>query len=129
MNAETWAKILFTYGQSAILIFLVVVIERRIYSEWRAASQDNKRQQTAFLALYGATWCLIFGVAIYSIIAWKKIHLDKRPQISGTLENLSNLETLGTTAADLYLHKNAKAGKHSDYDLMLINKDKRWEDG
>jgi hypothetical protein len=129
MSAETWAKILYTYGPFAILVFLVVVIERVLYARWRAANQNNHPQQTAFLGLYAITWCLILGVAIYSIYVWKRINLDKRPQISGKFENLSNLESLGTTAADLYLHKNPKGGVYSDYDLLLVNKDKRWDDG
>ncbi len=111
MNAETWAKILFTYGPFAILIFLVFVIERRIYSSWRAANQNNKKEQTAFLGLYGFTWLVIFGVAVYSIYAWKRINLDRRPQIEGKIENLSNLETLGMTSADLYLNKIPKISK------------------
>jgi hypothetical protein len=129
MSAETWAKILYTYGPFAILVFLVVVIERTLYTRWRAANQNNHPQQTAFLALYAVTWCVILGVAIYSIYVWKRINIDKRPQISGKVENLSNLESLGTTAADLYLHKNPKGGVYSDYDLLLVSKDKRWDDG
>jgi hypothetical protein len=129
MSAETWAKILYTYGPFAILVFLVVVIERTLYTRWRAANQNNHPQQTAFLGLYAVTWCVILGVAIYSIYVWKRINVDKRPQISGKVENLSNAESLGTTAADLYLHKNPKGGVYSDYDLLLVNKDKRWDDG
>ncbi len=40
------------------------------------------------------------------------------------------MEILGTSFADLYLHKNPKGGGYSDYDLLLINKDqKQWADG
>jgi len=129
MNAETWAKILYTYGPFALLVFSVFVIERRVRSAWRTSNQDRKKEQTAFIALYCLTWCLIFGVAIYSVYAWKRINLDRRPQIVGTLESMPNNETLGTTFGDLYLHKNPKGGGYSDYDLLLINKDKRWNDG
>ena len=130
MNAETWAKILFTYGPFAILIFLVFVIERRIYSSWRAANQNNKKEQTAFLGLYGFTWLVIFGVAVYSIYAWKRINLDRRPQIEGKIENLSNLETLGMTSADLYLNKIPKSVSVSDYRVLFVNNDnRRWQDG
>ena len=130
MDAKTWADILFTYGPFAILIFLVFVIERRIYSSWRAANQNNKKEQTAFLGLYGFTWLIIFGVAIYSIYVWKQINLDRRPQIEGKIENLSNLETLGMTSADLYLNKIPKSGSVSDYRVLLVNSDnKRWQEG
>lgn len=129
MSPDTWAKLLYTYGPFALLVFLVVVIERTIHSAWRQADQNNKRTQTFFLGLYGVTWFVILGVAIYSVYAWYRINLAQRPQITGTVESLSNVETLGTTFADLYLHKNPKGGGYSDYDLLLINKDKKWPDG
>jgi len=129
MSPETWAKLLFTYGPNALLMFLVFVILARVYSAWRKSDKNNKREQTFFLGLYGLTWVFIFGVAIYSVYAWYQINLAHRPQITGTVESLSNVETLGTTFADLYLHKNPKGGGYSDYDLLLINKDKKWSDG
>ena len=130
MSPETWSNLIFTYGPNAILILLVFVIERKIRSAWSKADNRDKRQQTLFLALYGMTWLVIFGVAICSIYAWWLINLTRRPQITGTIENLPNVEILGTTFADLYLHKNPKGGGYSDYDLLLINKDhKQWPDG
>lgn len=129
MSPETWTKILYTYGPFAILVFLVFVVYWKIHSAWRQADPNNKKTQTVFLWLYGATWIVILGVAIYSVYAWYRINLDRRPQITGTVESLSNVETLGTTFADLYLHKNPKGGGFSDYDLLLINRDKKWPDG
>jgi hypothetical protein len=129
MSPETWAKLFYTYGPNALLGFLVFVIHAKVYSAWRQSDQNNKRVQTFFLGLYGLTWVVIFGVAIYSVYAWYRINLVHRPQIAGTVESLSNVETLGTTFADLYLHKNPKGGGYSDYDLLLINKDKKWPDG
>jgi hypothetical protein len=125
MSPETWTKILYTYGPFAILVFLVFVIYTKIHSAWREAKQSNQKEQTVFLGLYGLTWIVILGVAIYSVYAWKRINLDRRPQITGTVESLSNVETLGTTFAELYLHKNPKGGGYSDYDLLLINKDQK----
>jgi len=129
MSPETWAKLLFTYGPNALLIFLVFVILAKVHSAWRKSDKNNNREQTFFLGLYGLTWIFIFGVAIYSVYAWYRINLAHRPQITGTVESLSNVEALGTTFADLYLHKNPKGGGYSDYDLLLINKDKKWPDG
>lgn len=129
MSPETWTNLLYTYGPNAVLILLVFVIERQVRSAWRKAD-NNKREQTLFLALYGLTWLVIFGVAICSIYAWWLINLSRRPQITGTIENLPNVEILGTSFADLYLHKNPKGGGYSDYDLLLINKDnKQWPEG
>ena len=130
MSPETWSNLIFTYGPNAILILLVFVIERKIRLAWSKADSHNKRQQNLFLAIYGVTWLVIFGVAICSIYAWWLINLTRRPQITGTIENLPNVEILGTTSADLYLHKNPKGGGYSDYDLLLINKDhKQWPEG
>jgi len=130
MNPETWSNLLYTYGPYAILIFLVGVIARQVYSAWQKADANNKRQQTFFLFLNGMTWLMIFGVVVFSIYAWSIINLSQRPQITGTIENLPNVEILSTTVADLYLHKNPKGGGYSDYDLLLINKDhKQWANG
>jgi hypothetical protein len=130
MSPETWSSLLYTYGPYAILIFLVGVIARQVYSAWQKADVNNKRQQTFFLFLNGMTWLMIFGVVVFSIYAWSVINLSRRPQITGTIENLPNVEILSTTVADLYLHKNPKGGGYSDYDLLLINKDhKQWTDG
>lgn len=130
MNPETWTKLLYAYGPNAFLLVLIYPIYKRIHSAWREAKQSsNQREQTIFLGLYSLTWLVILGVGIYSVYAWYRINLVQRPQITGTVENLSNVETLSTTFADLYLHKNPKGGGYSDYDLLLINKDKKWVDG
>ncbi len=130
MSPETWSSLLYTYGPNAVLILLIFVIERQVRSAWRKADNNNRREQTFFLSLYGLTWVVIFGVAFFSIYAWWLINLSRRPQITGTIENLPNVEILGTSFADLYLHKNPKGGGYSDYDLLLINKDqKQWADG
>ena len=130
MNPETWSNLLYTYGPYAILILLVGVIARQVYAEWQKADVNNKRQQTFYLVLNGMTWLMIFGVVVFSIYAWSIVNLTRRPQIEGTIENLPNVEILGTTSADLYLHKNPKGGGYSDYDLLLISKEqKQWADG
>lgn len=130
MSPETWSNLLYTYGPNAVLILLIFVIERQVRAAWRKADNNNKREQTFFLALYGTTWLVIFGVAFFSIYAWWLVNLSRRPQITGTIENLPNVEILGTTVADLYLHKNPKGGGYSDYDLLLISKEqKQWADG
>lgn len=129
MNAKNWVDILFIYGPFAVLILLIFVVERRVYTRWRAANQSNKKEQTAFLSLYGLTWLMIFGVAVYSIYAWKKVNLDERPKIAGEIQNLSNMETLGTGSAELYLNKIAGSGRFSDYRVLLVKSDhKRWRD-
>jgi hypothetical protein len=130
MSAETWVNILYTYGPFALLIFLVLVVEKQVRSAWREADKNNKPERTLFQVLYGLTWVMIFGVAICGIYAWWVINLSRRPQIIGTAESFPNVEILGTTCADLYLHKKPKGLAYSDYDLLLINTDhKQWPDG
>src|ERR1041385_6762138 len=92
MSPESWSNLLYIYGPFAILILLVFVIERQVRSAWRKADNDNKRVQTLFLSLYGLTWIVIFGVAICSIYAWWVINLSRRPQITGTVVSLPNVE-------------------------------------
>jgi hypothetical protein len=130
MSAEMWSKLLYTYGPNAVLIFSVFVIERRVRLTWKQANTNNKREQMLFQLLYGLTWIVIFSVAACSVYAWWQINVGRRPQIVGIIESLPNREILGTTFADLYLHKNPKCCGYSDYDLLLINKDQKpWSDG
>lgn len=130
MSPETWSNILYTYGPFAILVFLVIVIERRVRLAWKQSDQSNQRDQTFFRRLYGVTWVVIFAATVCCVYAWWQINLSRRPQITGRIENLPNTELVSTTCADLYLHKNPKGGGYSDYDLLLINKDhKQWSDG
>ncbi|HKU72664.1 MAG TPA: hypothetical protein VJR02_01980 [Pyrinomonadaceae bacterium] len=130
MNPETWSNILYTYGPFALLVFLVFIIERKVHAAWKQSDKNNQRDQTFFRRLYGLTWVVIFGATFCCIYAWWQINLTRRPQITGRIENLPNSETLTTTCADLYLHKNPKGIAYSDYDLLLINKDhKQWAEG
>lgn len=125
MNPETWSNILYTYGPFALLVFLVVVIERKVYGAWKQSDKNNKDDQRFFRILYGLTWAVIFGAVFCCIYAWWQINLTRRPEINGRIESLPNNEVLTTTCADLYLHKNHKGGPYSDYDLLLINKDNK----
>src|ERR1051325_8955766 len=86
MNPETWSNLLYTYGPNAVLILLIFVIERQVRSAWRNVDNSNSRQQTLFLAIYGLTWLVIFGVAICSVYAWWLINLSRRPQIPEPLK-------------------------------------------
>ena len=124
MSAELWVKTLFTYGPFAILVFLVFVAERKLWNASKAAP-DRK----GLFRLYVANWLVIFGVVAFSVYAWKRMNLDRKPEIRGTIENLSNLETLGTTCADLYLHRIPKSTTMSDYEWVLVNRDKRFAAG
>lgn len=125
-NTEAWVKLLYTYGPFAILILLVFVTERKSRT---AMKEATKRDEKALTAVYVLNWVAIFGLVTYSVYAWKQINIDRKPTIRGTIENLSNLQTLGTTSADLYLRKIPKSNSYSDYEWLLINKDKRWDDG
>ena len=130
MSPETWSNILYTYGPFAILVFLVIVIERKVRLAWKQSDKNNAGEQTFFRRLYGVTWVVIFCATVCCIYAWWQINLSRRPQITGRIENLPNTELVSTTCADLFLHKNPKGGGYSDYDLLLINKDhKQWADG
>lgn len=130
MSPETWSNLLYVYGPSAVLVFLVAIALGKVRSHWQQSDQINRLVQTFFLMLYGLTWVAIFVVTFFVVFAWWKINITRRPQITGTVDRLLNTEVLGTTFAELYLHKKVKSSSYSDYDFLLINNDnKQWPDG
>ena len=65
--AETWVKLLFTYGPFALLILLIFVVERKVWGEVRCP--DNK---APVHFVYGATWVAIFLTC--GVIVWVWVH-------------------------------------------------------
>ena len=49
MNLEEWIRILFTYGPFAILILLVFVVERMLYSRMKHAAQAQRKCSGYFM--------------------------------------------------------------------------------
>src|SRR5207237_1113699 len=95
-----WIKILYEYGPFAILVFLVIVPERRIRTAMKEASEADRK---SLRWVYILNWVAVFGLAIFSVYAWSRLNLTEQPTIRGTIENVSNLETLSTNFEDLYL--------------------------
>ena len=126
MSAETWVNILYTYGPFAVLILLICVVEKLLRNRKREAPPDEKR---GLVWLYALNWLLIFVVVGISIFAWWRMNLTRRPEIRGTIENLSNRESLNTTSADLFLRRLPKSTALSDYEWVLVNRDKRFVEG
>ena len=124
--ADAWIKLLFVYGPFAILVFLVFVTERKLRTAAKEASGDEKKTLTR---VYILNWVAIFSLVIFSVYAWKRLNLDRKPTIEGRIESLSNSESLTTSSADLYLHRIRLNTRYSDYEWLLVNKDKRFEDG
>jgi hypothetical protein len=89
-----------------------------------------QQEQKKLVGVYILNWILIFGVAIFAMYAFKQLNLDRKPQISGTLENFSNSEVLSTSFNDLYLHRIPQDNhSYSNYEWLLFNKEKRLDDG
>jgi hypothetical protein len=128
-NGEAWVKILYTYGPFAILVFLVFVTLGKSRRAMNDAASDSKKMLPVFVGVYVCNWLAIFFLVGFSLYAWKRLNLDRKPQISGTIENLLTSEILSTTSADLFLHKIPKSHSLSDYEWLLVNRDKRWNDG
>jgi hypothetical protein len=125
-NADAWVKILYTYGPFAILVFLVFVTERKSRTAMKEAAPSKEKLLTG---IYAFNWLIIFGVVIYSVIAWKQINIDRPPEIRGMIENISNSEVLSSNVADLYLHRVRQDNDlYSNYEWLLVNREKR-EDG
>lgn len=127
MKLTDWIRIIATYGPNAILVFLVFVTEKKIRTAIREEPAPEKKK---LVLVYVLNWFLIFGVAIFAVYAWKKLYLDRKPEISGSMRNLSEVETLSDNSQDLYQNKKEKGKSHSLYDSYwrLITDDKPWDD-
>jgi hypothetical protein len=127
MGADAWAKTLFTYGPFAILVFLVFVAERKL---WKKMKDGPSKERRPLLLLYVANWLVIFGLVVFSVYAWKKMNLDNRPQIRGTIEDVSDSEILSSRFEDLYLHRIRQDNDvYSNYEWLLVNKEKPFVEG
>ena len=113
-----WVSILYTYGPFAILVFLVFITPRQIHKGLKGTSEGVKK---TLPAIYVVNWLLIFGLVIFCVYAWKRLHLDRPPTIEGRIDNLSNSETLVTGSAVLYVHRIRVTNRNSAYDLMLVD--------
>jgi hypothetical protein len=128
MKLADWIRMIASYGPNAILVLLVFITEKKIRT---AIKEDPGPEKKKLVYVYIFNWFLIFGVAIFAIYAWKKLYIDAKPEIRGTLFNLSSLETLSSTSADLYQNKREKGNSHSAYDSYwrLIPEALPWDEG
>ena len=126
-SAETWVKILYTYGPFAILVFLVFVTERKLRAAMKESPPDERR---TFIVVYVLNWAAIFGLVVFSVYAWSKINLDKEFTLTGTIENLSGSEnvTTGSSSANLYVLRKYVRGGLAEYEWRLVTH-KRFADG
>ena len=124
MNPKEWIGYLFTYGPFAILILLIFIVERKLNARMKGAAPSEKRM---FRTFYVSNWIVILAAIVYCVVFWTLTYGGK-PEIVGTIENLSTKEVLGTTQAELYLHKKNKSLSLTDYQWRLVS-DKRFPDG
>ncbi|HWN10601.1 MAG TPA: hypothetical protein VNO50_15280 [Pyrinomonadaceae bacterium] len=115
-NADAWVKLLYTYGPFALLILLIFVTERIS----RTAMKEATQQKTliVFVGVYVVNWLAIFFLVGFSVYAWSEINLERKPEIYGTIENLSHSELLSTSFEDVYLRR-VRQAKHSNYEWLL----------
>jgi hypothetical protein len=120
-TAETWVKILYTYGPFAILVFLVFVTERKSRA---ALKEAPPRERATFIAVYVLNWAAIFGLVVFSVYAWSRINLDAEFSLSGTIGNLSGKETVTTEerSAGLYVLRNYVGNGRVAYEWRLITR-------
>ena len=72
-TAESWIKLLYTYGPFAILVFFVFVTERKSRMAKNEAPPDEKKR---LMVVYLLNWVIIFGLVLFSMYAWTRINLD-----------------------------------------------------
>lgn len=129
-NADAWVKLLYTYGPFALLVFVVFVTEGKSRRAMNEATRGERKMLILFIGVYALNWIAIFGLVVYSVIAWKKMNLDRLPTITGTIENLPNSEILSTSFDDLYLHRIRQNNNvYSNYEWMLVSKEPRVDEG
>ena len=81
-TAESWIKLLYTYGPFAILVFFVFVTERKSRMAKNEAPPDEKKR---LMVVYLLNWVIIFGLVLFSMYAWTRINLDGEPTIKGRI--------------------------------------------
>lgn len=116
-TAESWIKLLYTYGPFAILVFFVFVTERKSRIAKNEAPRDEKAR---LMVVYLLNWVIIFGLVLFSMYAWTRINLDAEPTIKGRIENLSGREVISTGSAYFYVHRVYVVPGRAEYMWRLV---------
>ncbi len=124
-TAESWIKLLYTYGPFAILVFFVFVTERKSRMAKNEAPPDEKKR---LMVVYLLNWVIIFGLVLFSMYAWTRINLDGEPTIKGRIENLTGREVISTGSAFFYVHRVYVVPGRAEYMWRLVGP-KRFANG
>jgi hypothetical protein len=124
-TAESWIKLLYTYGPFAILVFFVFVTERKSRIAKNEAPKDEKAR---LMVVYLLNWVIIFGLVLFSMYAWTRINLEDEPTIKGRIENLSGREVISTGSAFFYVHRVYVVPGRAEYMWRLVGP-KKFADG
>ena len=134
MKLADWINILYTYGPFAFVILLLFPVERKLRKLKKEASQEPKTSDSEkrnLGRLYMANWMVIFGLVFCCVVAWKLVNLDRRPQINGTIESVSDSEVLSSGGfEELYLHRIPQNNsRYVNYQWLLMKNQQRVDDG
>lgn len=124
-TAESWIKLLYTYGPFAILVFFVFVTERKSRIAKNEAPKDEKPR---LMVVYLLNWVIIFGLVLFSMYAWTRINLNDEPTIKGRIENLTGREVISTGSAYFYVHRVYVVPGRAEYLWRLVGQ-KKYSDG
>ncbi len=124
MKPEDWAKLLYTYGPSALLVFFMFIGEMKA----RSILKDPAVNKKFSIPIYATTWGVILTLMGFSLSAWYRITFYSEYTIRGTLEHLQGSETLASRDNNLFLSRRYGPNGTFDYAWRLITT-KRLEEG
>jgi hypothetical protein len=122
--ADTWTKLLFTYGPFALLVFSAFVLEKKARNQMVSSPGE-----TIPVAIYVSTWILIFAMAATITIVWIKLNVSVQEfRIRGKLEGLQGDEQLRTRFKLMYARREYGERSKFDYDWLILSS-KKLDDG
>jgi hypothetical protein len=118
--ADTWTKLLFTYGPFALLVFSAFVLEKKARNQMVSSPGE-----TIPLAIYVSTWILIFAMAATITVVWIKLNVSVQEfRIRGKLEGLQGDEQLRTRFKLMYARREYGERSKFDYDWLILSSQK-----
>jgi hypothetical protein len=120
INPDLWIRVLWQYGPSAVVVFLVVVVERRSWQRWSDGSLPAAGRWI-MPVVYSGVWLGVVATLVFSVYVWSLINLPGKVVVHGTFENLNAKETVDSPSP-VYLHRSSISSgpDHYDYKWWLI---------
>jgi hypothetical protein len=115
-NYFDFIKVIYLYGPSALLVFILVFAESKARSALKDAPAGNV---VLFKAIYSGVWITFFSLV--AVICFMFYNANREATIEGTFENLEGSDTVASSAP-FYFHKVYidNLAKHFNYEWRVI---------